>query len=279
MKVPETKLGRTLAVCADDFGMAPGISAGIVRLARAQRLNAVACVTNSPHWEASAPLLAGLPASVDAGLHINLTEGRPLSPRLAKIWPRLPSLPLLAARAHLGWLPRAELRSEVHAQLAAFRAATGVAPKFIDGHQHVHHLPGVRDLVLELVGQMPGRIAVRNTAQVLGPGHGVKRWLIRHTGGRVLQRELQRRQIPHNPVLLGAYDFQDNDFRQRMRRWLVSLPAQGGLLFCHPAFARDGDPQVAFGAARRRELHYLASDEFLLDLAQANVVLGPVWRT
>ena len=34
MKLPDTKAARTLAVCADDFGLAPGISAGIARLAR-----------------------------------------------------------------------------------------------------------------------------------------------------------------------------------------------------------------------------------------------------
>ena len=132
MKALDPATARTLALCADDFGLAPGISAGIVRLARARRLTAVSCITNSPHWETSAPLLATLPASVDTGLHINLTEGRPLSMRLAKLWPRLPALPALIVRAHLGLLPRAELRSEVHAQLAAFRAATGAAPKLLE---------------------------------------------------------------------------------------------------------------------------------------------------
>ena len=134
MKAPEPTPARTLCLCADDFGLAPGISAGIVRLALARRLTAISCITNSPHWESSALLLGTLPTSVDTGLHINLTEGQPLSARLAKLWPRLPALPVLIARAHLGLLPRAELRSEVHAQLAAFRAATGLAPQFIDGH-------------------------------------------------------------------------------------------------------------------------------------------------
>lgn len=279
MKVPDTKLGRTLAVCADDFGMAPGISAGIVRLARAQRLNAVACVTNSPHWEASAPLLAGLPASVDAGLHINLTEGRPLSPRLAKIWPRLPSLPLLAARAHLGWLPRAELRSEVHAQLAAFRAATGVAPKFIDGHQHVHHLPGLRGIILDMVEHVQPLPALRNTGRVLGPGAGLRRWLIEHGGGRALARELAQRVMLHNPVLLGAHDFADPDYRALMQGWLAALPRGGALLFCHPGQAAAGDPPDRIAAARAREFAYLGSDAFVQDLAAAGVTLGRVWQT
>lgn len=279
MKVPDIKPARTLAVCADDFGLAPGISAGIVRLAQAQRLNAVACVTNSPYWETSASLLSQLPASVDTGLHINLTEGRPLSPRLAKLWPSLPSLPVLAARAHLGWLPRAELRSEVHAQLAAFRAATGAAPKFIDGHQHVHHLPGLRGIILDMVEHVQPLPALRNTGRVLGPGAGVKRWLIEHGGGRALARELAQRVMLHNPVLLGARDFANADYRASMQGWLAALPREGGLLFCHPGQAAAGDPPDRIAPARAREYAYLRSDAFLHDLAAAGVTLGRVWQT
>ena len=279
MKMSDAKRARVLALCADDFGLAPGISAGIARLARAQRLTAISCITNSKHWEASAPLLAKLPASVDTGLHINLTEGRPLSPRLAKLWPKLPALPLLIVRAHLGLLPRAELRSEVHAQLAAFRAATGVAPKFIDGHQHVHHLPVLRGIILDMVEHVQPLPALRNTGRVLGPGSGTKRWLIENTGGRALARELAQRVMLHNPALLGAYDFIDPNYRALMQAWLAELPLEGGLLFCHPGEAAAGDPPDAIGAARVRELAYLGSDTFAQDLAAAGVTLGRVWQT
>jgi chitin disaccharide deacetylase len=278
-RIPTRTPTRTLALCADDFGLAPGISAGIARLAQAQRLSAISCITNSKHWETSAPLLATLPASVEAGLHINLTEGRPLSPRLAALWPRLPALPVLIARSHLGLLPRAELRSEVHAQLAAFRAATGAAPKFVDGHQHVHHLPVLRAIILDMVEHVQPLPALRNTGRVLGPGAGAKRWLIENSGGRALARELAQRVLLHNPALLGAYDFVDPNYRALMQAWLAELPHEGGLLFCHPGAAVAGDPPDAIAAARGRELAYLGSDAFMQDLAAAKVTLGRVWQT
>ncbi len=279
MTAGQARARRTLALCADDFGLAPGISAGIARLARAQRLTAVSCITNSTHWNASAPLLAQLPDSVDVGLHLNLTQGRPLSPQLAKVWPQLPALPALIARAHLGLLPRAELGAEVRTQLAAFHAATGAAPAYIDGHQHAHHLPVLRTLILDLVEQVQPQPALRNTARVLGPGFGLKRWLIENTGGRSLARELSRRVLRHNRVLLGAYDFVDPDYRALMQRWLASVPHDGGLLFCHPGQAADGDPPDAIGAARKREFAYLGSDAFMQDLAAAHITLGRVWQT
>ena len=79
---------RVLALCADDFGLAPGLSRGIARLAAARRLTAISCITNSPHWPDASGWLQGLPDTVDVGLHLNFTEGRPLSPRLARLWPR-----------------------------------------------------------------------------------------------------------------------------------------------------------------------------------------------
>lgn len=270
---------RVLGLCADDFGLAPGISAGIAQLARAQRLTAVSCITNSPHWEAAAALLTRFPTTVETGLHINLTEGRPLSQRLGRLWPKLPSLPMLIARAHLGLLPRAELRSEVHAQLAAFRAATGEAPKFVDGHQHVHHLPVLRSIILDMVEHVQPLPALRNTGRVIGAGAGLKGWLIEGTGGRALQRELNQRVLAHNTALLGAYDFVDPDYRALMKAWLAALPREGGLLFCHPGTTAEGDPRDAIAAARARELAYLGSDAFTQDLAAAGVRLGRVWQT
>lgn len=269
---------RTLALCADDFGIAPGVSTGIARLARAQRLTAVSCITNSPHWAATARLLDNLPETVEVGLHLNFTEGRPLSARLARRWPKLPGLPRLLLQAHLRQLPISQVRNEVHAQLAAFNDALGKPPAFIDGHQHVHHLPGLRQVILDMVEHVQPMPAVRNTGRLLGPGYDFKRRVIELTGGRALAEELRQRAIAHNPVLLGAYDFNQPSYQALMRGWLAAMPPAGGLLFCHPGTHRDGDPADTIGAAREREMAYLSSVAFDEDLAAAQVRLGRVWQ-
>ena len=120
--------------------------------------------------------------------------------------------------------------------------------------------------------------AVRSTGRVLGPGFGLKRWLIERTGGRTLERQLTQRVLAHNPALLGAYDFVDPDYRALMQRWLVELPAQGGLLFCHPGDTAAAGSRDPIAAARVRELAYLGSPEFAADLVAANVRLGAVWQ-
>ncbi|BDT68153.1 chitooligosaccharide deacetylase [Comamonadaceae bacterium OS-1] len=269
---------RTLAVCTDDFGLTLGISQAIGELAHAGRITAVSCMPQAPAWRASLPLLADLPAQVQRGLHFNLTEGTPLSAELRRIWPQFLPLPRLILAAHLHQLPLAALAAEWAAQWQAFADASGAAPQFVDGHQHVHHLPGVRDVVLQAIGALPTVPAVRNTGHLTGPGFGLKRWLIEGTGGRALQRALVQRGIRHNPSLTGAYDFIDPDYGGQMRGWLAALPAAGGLLFCHPGY-REQVPTVAdpIAEARVRERAYLASDIFLQDLQATNVVLGSVW--
>jgi chitin disaccharide deacetylase len=266
---------RVLTLCADDFGLSAGVSRGIAMLARSGRLSAISCITNAPHWREAAPLLRELPEAITVGLHFNLTEGKPLSRELAQLWPTLPSLPKLLLQSHLRRLPMAALRVEWQAQLDAFVLATGRAPQMVDGHQHVHHLPSLRQVVLDGIAPMARRPAVRCTAPLRGPGFAFKRFVIERSGGRALKSECLRRGLRHNAVLLGAYDFATADYRGLMRQWLAQLPLEGGLMFCHPAEVADaGD---AIGDARLREFAYLESDAFAADLAEARVTLGAAW--
>ena len=263
---------RRLDLCADDFGLTPALSASLAELAGRGRLSSLSCLVAAPHWKAAAPRLAALAGRVSIGLHFDLTEGEPLSSELRAVWRRPPALTALIARSHLRRLPLAAVAAEWRAQLDAFVQATGRAPDHVDGHQHVHHLPGVREIVLAGVGALRPTPLVRCTGRVGGPGFALKRALIEHTGGRALARELARRRVPHNTALLGCYDFEATDYRALMRAWLAAAPAAGGLLFCHPGPAEANDP---IAAARAREHAYLAGDAFPSDLAEAGVELCP----
>ena len=270
---------RELALCADDFGHSAVVDHAILGLAAGGRLTEVSCMVSGPAWPADAAALAALPAveqgQVRIGLHFNLTQGAPVSPALARHWPQLPALPRLIALAHLRQLPLAALAEELQAQFSAFEAATGRTPTHLDGHQHVHHLPGVREIVLRALSSRPG-LRVRHTGRVGGPGFGIKRWLIAATGGAALGRRLEQLGRQANSALLGVYDFVAPDYRSLMQGWLAALPAQGGLILCHPGESgvmtqdQPGDP---IAAARARELAYLGSEAFATDLLAADVRL------
>ena len=158
---------RPLILCADDYALSPGVTRGILDALAKGRLNATGAMTNRPLWKEAAPYVAAFVDHADIGLHLNLTFGAPLGlmPTLAPagVFPKLRPF-LKAARA--GRLPGDEVRAEIARQLDAFEDALGRAPDFVDGHQHVQVLPGVRDWLLEeLVRRgLAGRIWLRDSS-------------------------------------------------------------------------------------------------------------------
>ncbi len=256
-----------LIVCADDFGLNAAVDRGITALAQQGRITALGAMSNLARWPQAAPALADLPSPVQRGLHFNLSEGEPASTALRRVWPRLPGLAELLARAAVGALPRAALADEWQAQLDRFAAATGRPPQFIDGHQHVHALPGVREGALAAARSLG--VPVRNSGRVLGPGFAFKRRVIEACGGRALQRAIRAQGIAHARGLVGVYDFNPAaDYRALMRAWLAALPAgETALLFCHPALGGP-EPGDVIGPAREREAAYLGSAAFAGDLAE-----------
>ena len=101
-----------------------------------------------------APRLLVHRGHLSIGLHLNLTLGQPLGlmPRLAPQG-TLPPLASLTAWALGGVLDAEEISAEIARQLDRFEAALGFPPDHIDGHQHVHVLPGVRRALLREVAR------------------------------------------------------------------------------------------------------------------------------
>ena len=275
---PPNATARTLGVCMDDVGLVGGVAEAAIRLGRERRVSAATCVTTAAPWPSEgAAVVAAAPEGLELGLHLNLTEGAPLSPDLARHWPVLPSLGSLLVAGHASRLPLDAIAVELQAQLDAFTRVVGRWPDFIDGHQHVHHLPGVRELVVDAAvrASADSPIAVRNTGRVLGPGNAFKRMVIERSGGRGLRLLLAARGIPTNSALLGVYDFHARDYRALVRAWLRAAPADDALLVCHPAFASRADDPIA--GARQREFAYFSSETMVDDLAAAGYVIGASW--
>ncbi|MFX7605201.1 ChbG/HpnK family deacetylase, partial [Acinetobacter baumannii] len=74
------------------------------------------------------------------------------SPLRRGLWPLIG-----ASLAHR--LDASALRDEIATQCALFEDATGRAPDYVDGHQHVHQLPQIREALVEvLVARYTGRL-------------------------------------------------------------------------------------------------------------------------
>jgi predicted glycoside hydrolase/deacetylase ChbG (UPF0249 family) len=260
---------RRLAICVDDYGLGEGVDEAVLALARQGRISATSCMTGAPHWVAGAPALRELdPGLVDAGLHVDLTEYT-FDPALRQ------SLKGWLARSHLRLVPRAALRAEIDAQLDAFEQAMGRPPAHVDGHQHVHQLPVVRDVLLAALDARYGthRPWLRCARRPRGSQGRGKAWVIETLGSAGLARLARARGYAQNGHLLGVYDFQGDADRYLalLGQWLPTA-GDGDLLMCHPATRLV--PGDAIAPARVWEYQVLAGPAFGALLAREGLRVG-----
>lgn len=247
-------VARQVAVCVDDFGLHEGVNQAVLDLLHLQRISAVSCLVDGPSWPQAAAALktaaysGGPHASrqADVGLHLNLTEC--LDPLAQARWPSRHLGGLIQA-AYLRRLDRAALQAEVARQWDRFVTVWGAAPDFVDGHQHVHQLPQVREALMAVLDnrlassrarpwlrqcRAPGWLAVR---QGISWVDTAKAQLIGALGSAVLARLARSRGLRVSKHLLGVYPFdaQSSVYLRRWQGWLNLACPQGDLVMCHPA--------------------------------------------
>src|SRR5689334_2880939 len=134
---------KRIWLCADDYGISPGVNRAIRDLIERGRLNATSVMMVTPaigrDEVASLEAVATRSARCAIGLHVTLTAPfRPLSMHFRPLEGGM--FPPFAKLLRAGVLRRLDpeiIRAEVTMQLNAFRDLFGRAPDFVDGHQHV----------------------------------------------------------------------------------------------------------------------------------------------
>nr|WP_295835045.1 ChbG/HpnK family deacetylase [uncultured Azospirillum sp.] len=271
-----------LLLCADDYGLAPGVNAAIRDLIDQGRLTATSVMSLCPHWRSGAAALRELKGKADVGLHFTLTDQPPLGP-MPTLAPdgRLPPLGRLMGWAYRGKLAspvaRAEIRDELSRQIAAFTDAWGASPDYVDGHQHIHQLPGVRDAVVEALAALPGayvRLCAEPVATVLRRGVAVPKTLLIGGLGGGLGRMVRAGGIPANDRFAGVYDFAGSrPFAELMPRFLDGIGGRS-LVMVHPGLPDEELRRVdTLVEPRRAEYDYLRSPEFAALLEARNIRL------
>jgi predicted glycoside hydrolase/deacetylase ChbG (UPF0249 family) len=273
---------RRIWLCADDYGMSPGVSEAIRALVTLGRLNATSVMTGAPSFDAAeAASLSALNADrkrVAIGLHFTLTT--PFRPLTKGYRPLKDGMFLAIGSSLITGLRRGfdsqALHVEAVAQMQAFIAAFGRAPDFVDGHQHVHLFPQVRDAVLRVAAEMAPGAWVRQCGRI-GPARRLwqdrKALLLDHLS-KTFQKRAKALGVPTNPAFAGTYDFHPGaDFAAIFPRFLDHLP-DGSVVMCHPGFVdaelRRLDPLTTL---REREYAFLAGDIFPRALAAQGVAL------
>jgi chitin disaccharide deacetylase len=278
---------RPVVLCADDFGVTEGVSRGIVKLARMGRLSATSVMAHRPWWPRLAPHLKELNGQVGVGLHLTLTLGEPLG-AMPSFAPggTFPPFRHLVRAAVSGRLPLHEISAEIDRQLAAFEAGFARPPDFVDGHQHVHVLPGIRRALLRVLqGRgLRGRVWLRDPCDhafaILARRIAVTKALAVKGFAVGFATGARQAGFATNEGFSGFSPFDPKrDTGHEFRRTFAHL-GRRPVVMCHPghvdAELRTLDPAVD---TRQREYDYLSSDEFgaFLEAEAIRLVPSPLF--
>ncbi|MBO0753727.1 MAG: ChbG/HpnK family deacetylase [Bradyrhizobiaceae bacterium] len=271
---------RKLWLCADDYGISPAVSGAIRDLIARGRLNATSVMVTAASFSAAEAAALANAGRAAVGLHFTLTAPfRPASPgyRPCARDGAFMSLALTFAAGLRRKLDPLALSAEAESQFAAFHAAFGRPPDFVDGHQHVQLLPQVSDALIAAMTRLAPGAWIR---QCGGVAPLWRRWrdpkglLLDRLSGR-LRARCARFGVPTNPAFAGTYDFRRaKDYAALFAAFLTGLP-DGGLVMCHPGFV-DGELRRLddFTAMREQEHAFFAGNRFPAMLAASGMELA-----
>jgi len=264
---------KQLIVNADDFGMAPGVNRAIVEAHRTGIVTSTSLLANASAFdEAAAAALANPTLAV--GVHLNLTEGRPLSnpARLGALVTAdgefLGNPEALFFRMVTGRIPLDAIEREYHAQIQRV-LAVGIRPTHLDGHQHVHMWPPVFALTARLAAEY-GMAGVRASRERRVDFHGLWRRNTRLRGKILLQAGvglgLAFLAVASRAALAAAgvaapdyfYGVSSTGYLDRgvLADVLRDVPEGVSELMCHPGYVDATLQRVSTRLLRQRETEF-----------------------
>jgi chitin disaccharide deacetylase len=270
---------KYLAICVDDFGMHEAVNEAVLDLIERHRVTTTTVMVGGSAIVSGASRLRGLnPASVETGLHLDFTA---YPTHLQEFKGRLGGL---IQAAYLRQLNAVLVAQEIASQLDQFEHHFHCPPAFVDGHQHIHQLPIVRDALLRLLAhryanKMPW---IRRTQppgfsfdSFLAFKSSIKAKVIGSLGASKMNQLMAQAKIVGNTRMIGVYgeSISLQAHQDLMQSWLASLTG-GELLMTHAATAVIS--QDDFYASRVQEYEFLKSDGFGQMLVNHGIQLRPI---
>lgn len=271
---------KNLIVNADDLGWTSGVNRGIAQAHRNGIVTSSSFLANGAAFDDGVNVVRALPA-IGVGVHLNLSDGAPVAGSKA-----VPSL--VDQRGELSGGPEqlllklarrklrlSDVEREWDAQIEKIRAA-GISPTHLDGHKHVHMLPGLFPIALKLAKKhcIPA-IRISNEASPLRTALSGKS---RRNSGIVLKQGVQARGLKllarDAHKLADKSGIESADYfcgiaqtgvltREGVLNLLESLPEGTTELMCHPGYL---DEELAHSDTRLQNSR-AAELEILTDIA------------
>jgi hopanoid biosynthesis associated protein HpnK len=267
---------RNLIVNADDLGWTDGVNRGILEAFHRGIVTSTSLLANGAAFAGGVKAAKAAPG-LGVGVHLNLSDGAPVADREA-----VTSLlndegsfaggpqSLLLKRVRRG-LVLDEVEEEWDAQIQKVCDA-GIRPTHVDGHKHVHMLPGLFEIALRLA-KKHGIEAIRVSLEesslraALASGGTQRAGVVMKQGVKARGLKLLARDAREQAARVGiaTADYfcgiaQTGELtREGVARLLKSLPEGTTELMCHPGYTDEalGKTATRLQASRQTELAIL----------------------
>ncbi len=273
----EPGTNRTLLVTADDFGIGPRTSRGILDLAQRGVVTSSVLLANSPYAGDAVREWRKRGCPLELGWHPCLTLDAPISdpervPSLVGGDGRFLPLGQFLKRLIRGRIRSDEIEIEFRAQLRKYSDLVGESPANVNAHHHVHIFGPVGRALRTVLGELDAKPFLRRVVEPMRTltgirGARVKRFALTRFG-RLAAKWQAAEGFPGAEWLLGITDppfvHRDDFFAE----WLAVAPGQRVELTCHPGLldatieGRDGSLTDGQLHRRQREYDLLSRPEF-----------------
>ena len=280
---------KTVFVTADDYGFTKGVTDGILYCHDKGLVTNTSLMVNMPDAGRAMELAKSRP-NLSVGLHVNLTQGKPISnpetvPSLVDKSGNFKKLSLAYPRK----ADPADLKREVCAQIERFKSYS--TPKFhIDGHHYVTFIPSVLNIVLE-VSKYYGIDSMRmidldmikrgvkrkiigfsllcmGTKAVFGFSRHVIRW----------RKLIDAACISISDALISWELFGDNDPISSLYKTFSKLPEGITEIFCHPGFVDEELRSIStYTDIRDKELKAFTDQGVIEAFQNTGATLANAW--
>jgi len=271
---------KNLIVNADDLGWTEGVNQGIAEAHRNGIVTSTSLLANGAAFASGVELARSTPG-LGVGVHLNLSDGEPIAPRELVAT-------LLNDEGEFAGGPEAlllriakrdvtvrEAEQEWEAQIERVKEA-GIQPTHLDGHKHVHMLPGLFEVALRLAKRYGiGAIRVAHEASslraALSAGDELHASVVLKQGvqarglkllARDAREQAERAGISTSDFFCGIAQTGEMT-KEGVARLLRSLPEGTTELMTHPGYA-DQDLQnsaTRLQGSRQTELLILTDVE------------------
>jgi len=266
-----------LSICADDFGITSNVNLAILNLVKIKSLTEVSCITLTKNFEFDAIKLKEYKNDISVGLHLTLTDFKPLSGNKFLIKKnKMFSAKDLFSKCVFNKIPDIYFLEEINLQIEKFKNILGFYPDFIDGHQHIHQFPVIRRCLIKILKEkkLHDKIWIRNSSEnissILVRKVSILKCLILSMFGNSFKKKLIKENIKTNDGFSGIYDFSEKkDYTTLFKKFIIKN-SNNHLIMVHPGFS-DQILSDLDSVTKTRDLEYeFFSSNFFFDILRRN---------